>query len=162
VKRRNPQERGKYSKSKGKSFEDRMSIKMTELTGTKWLRIPASGGWKKMEGISGDLFLESNPGKTPYHVECKSGRGWSFRDLLKGKGLLWDWVSQALFDDKYNRPIVLFISFGGVIYIGLNRVSFEKGGWNCLEWFNWYFGTLPSFVKNVGRLDENEDERETS
>lgn len=111
---------GKRSKSKGRGFEQEIATIFSKWSGTKWMRVPQSGGWNKRV-VAGDVFCEreyiSVSGKreelfVPISVECKKQEGWGFEQLFRDSEkcpLRLFWEQAANDAEKIKKlPVMIF------------------------------------------------------
>ena len=94
--------RGKSSKIKGATYENKIAKKFQEVWGIRLVRTPLSGGFQKSsdnEEIRGDLSCIDKGIKFLLHPECKYQRAWKLRE----------WFNQAQEDCPSGKiPIVIF------------------------------------------------------
>lgn len=98
------------SKAKGDTYERKIAKKLTEWTGLKFERVPASGGlhWKKDNRVYGDIV--TNDPDFPFTIECKARESWNMDSLINGSKEVEKWWKQAIADAwaTGKEPMVIF------------------------------------------------------
>lgn len=116
------------SKRKGNSYELKIAKKMTEWTGLKFERVPASGGlhWRKDNRVYGDI-VTNEPG-FKYVVECKNREKWNMDNLFKGSAEVEKWWEQVTKDAVATgkQRMVIFTRNQQPDYIMLSLETFNE------------------------------------
>jgi hypothetical protein len=113
---------GRKSKTKGRSFEQEVAKLFTDWAGSKFRRVPLSGGWQSSGVVTGDIFLvaeyevasisDAPRVRFPFSVECKKQEGWDFAQLFRDSEkcpLRLFWVQAASDADKIKKlPVMIF------------------------------------------------------
>lgn len=98
------------SKRKGNSYELKIAKKMTEWTGLKFERVPASGGlhWKQDNRVYGDIVC--NMPDFPFVIEAKCRESWNMDSLINGSKEVEKWWKQVTADAEATgkQPVVIF------------------------------------------------------
>lgn len=106
------------SKNKGSKAERELAKVWERWTGYKFSRTPMSGGWAKSIESFGDLTCTDpkHSHRFPFSVECKSYKGITFNDILKGtKSDVLRFWEQASYDAKRcNKIPLLFMRENGM------------------------------------------------
>lgn len=97
-------------KAKGNVFERKIAKIMTEWTGIKFERVPASGGlhWKSDNRVYGDIVC--NDPEFPFVIECKNRQAWNMDSLINGSKEVEKWWKQVTADAEATGklPMVIF------------------------------------------------------
>lgn len=100
----------KNGNRKGGDFERKIAKLMTEWTGVKFERVPASGGlhWKNDNRVYGDIVC--NDPTFPFVVECKNRQSWNMDALIKGSKEVEKWWAQVNKDAAATglQPLLIF------------------------------------------------------
>lgn len=119
----------KNGNRKGGDFERKIAKVMTEWTGVKFERVPASGGlhWKKDNRVYGDIVC--NDPTFPFVVECKNRQSWNMDALIKGNKAVEKWWAQVNKDatDTQLTPMLIFTRNQQPDYIMLTAECFAEG-----------------------------------
>lgn len=106
------------SKNKGSKAERDLAKLWESWTGYKFARTPMSGGWAKSKDTFGDLTCtdDKHSRKFTFSVECKSYKGITFNDILKGnKSDILKFWEQATRDAMISHKIpILFMRENGM------------------------------------------------
>lgn len=106
------------SKNKGSKAERELAKVWEKWTGYKFSRTPMSGGWAKSIESFGDLTCTDpkHSSKFPFSVECKSYKGITFNDILKGtKSEIIKFWKQATYDaTRCRKQPLLFMRENGM------------------------------------------------
>lgn len=98
------------SKAKGDTYERKIAKKMTEWTGLKFERVPASGGlhWKEDNRVYGDIVC--NVEDFPFVIELKCRESWNMDSLINGSKEVEKWWKQVTADATATgkEPMVIF------------------------------------------------------
>lgn len=98
------------SKRKGNSYELKIAKKMTEWTGLKFERVPASGGlhWAADNRVYGDIVC--NVPDFPFVIEVKCRESWNMDSLINGSKEVEKWWKQVTADAEATgkQPMVIF------------------------------------------------------
>lgn len=98
------------SKAKGDTYERKIAKKLTEWTGLKFERVPASGGlhWKQDNRVYGDI-VTNNP-DFPFVIECKCREEWNMDSLINGNKKVEKWWQQVTADAEATgkKPMLIF------------------------------------------------------
>lgn len=98
------------SKAKGDTYERRIAKKLTEWTGLKFERVPASGGlhWREDNRVYGDIV--TNDPDFPFVIECKCREEWNMDSLINGSKKVEKWWQQVTADAEATgkQPMVIF------------------------------------------------------
>jgi len=144
---------GKRSKRKGKKYESRVALILSELTGAKFRRIPCSGGFNKTGGsvilehvFSGDVVCEDQ--QFAFSIEAKNRKDISLTALLKNPqtASITKYWKQCVDDARANglMPMMFFkpnsaddwvcISIDDALNIGVHRSNhIELKTFNSIE-----------------------------
>ena len=97
-------------KAKGNVFERKIAKIMTEWTGIKFERVPASGGlhWKKDNRVYGDIVC--NDPDFPFVIECKNREKWKMDNVFKGSAEVEKGWEQVTIDGIVKKLKALGIS----------------------------------------------------
>lgn len=131
---------GKRARTKGNSFENEVAKLLTKWSGSKFRRVPLSGGWQSSKVATGDLFLvaEYETARTgdglrvrfPFSVECKKQEGWDFAQLFRDseKCPLRLWWEQASNDAKIIKklPALIFARNYSPIFIMVSTLTANR------------------------------------
>jgi len=101
-----------HSKNKGNSFERDIASLLTEVTGSKWYRVPTSGAFATLSGTTdvrfqGDVYTDDENYKDVV-VECKSYATLEVNELFNKNSKFWGWIEQSKTESK-GKDWVLFI-----------------------------------------------------
>jgi len=113
---------GRKSRTKGRSFELDIAKLFTDWAGSKFRRVPLSGGWQSSDVVAGDIFLVAEYEVVgigdeprvhfPLSVECKKQEGWDFAQLFRASEkfpLRLFWVQATSDAHKIKKlPVVIF------------------------------------------------------
>ncbi len=98
------------SKAKGDTYERKIAKKLTDWTGLKFERVPASGGlhWKSDNRVYGDIV--TNDPDFPFIIELKNRESWNMDSLINGSKEVENWWKQVTADAKATgkEPMVIF------------------------------------------------------
>lgn len=83
---------GRNSLDKAKRHELEIAKILSKWVGIELVRTPMSGAW---EGCEADIWPKDPKQYFPLVVECKHQESWSIDQIMKGTGLIFDWLSQA-------------------------------------------------------------------
>lgn len=115
---------------------------MEELTGFKFARVPASGGWQK-ERITGDVACIDNE-DFEWSTECKNEEGFDLGQLLRpvndrGKTKIIHWWKQCTDDAKKRnkKPMLLFTKNHYPIYCMCFEHDILSSKWVAPD--HWFF-----------------------
>lgn len=113
-------------KAKGDNFERKIAKKMTDWTGTKFERVPASGGlhWKQDNRVYGDIIC--NDPDFPFVIECKNREAWNMDALINGSKEVESWWKQVNRDagETGKAPMVIFTRNRQPDYVMLRTKDF--------------------------------------
>ena len=117
------------SKTKGDTYERKIAKKLTEWTGLKFERVPASGGlkWAEDNRVYGDIV--TNDPDFPITIECKNREEWNMDSLINGSKKVAAWWNQVTDDTAVtgNAPMVIFTRNLQPDYVMIRAESFEEG-----------------------------------
>jgi len=95
---------------KGSDFERKIAKKMTDWTGLKFERVPASGGlhWASDNRVYGDIV--TNEPDFPFVIEAKCRESWNMDSLINGSKEVGKWWKQVTADAEATgkEPMVIF------------------------------------------------------
>lgn len=80
------------SGDKGKSYELKISKRLSAWCGFELIRTPMSGAW---QGTAGDIKPKQEDRLFPFVIECKKDESWSMEQVLAGNGKFPAWLQQA-------------------------------------------------------------------
>lgn len=130
VKKTNVEDKPKKvnGKEKGNVFERKIAKIMTEWTGIKFERVPASGGlhWKKDNRVYGDIVC--NDPEFPLVIECKNRQAWSMDALITGSAEVKKWWQQVKGDAEATgkKPVVIFTRNQRPVYVMVYQRQFDN------------------------------------
>ena len=114
------------SKVKGDTYERKIAKKLTEWTGLKFERVPASGGlhWREDNRVYGDVV--TNDPDFPFVIELKNRESWKMDSLINGSKEVEKWWKQVTADAEATgkEPMVIFSRNRQPDYIMIKTESF--------------------------------------
>ncbi len=133
------------SKAKGDAYERKIAKKMTEWTGLKFERVPASGGlhWKQDNRVYGDVV--TNDPEFPFVIELKCRESWNMDALINGSKEVEKWWKQVTTDAEATgkKPMLIFTRNRQPDYIALKLNDYHHEQKLLLV------GTRKNFFMNV-------------
>lgn len=108
------------SKKKGSKNERDVCKWWKNWTGYDFARVPSSGGlrWSRTSDTTGDIICSDQKHflKFPFSIECKSYKGITFNDILKGtkSDVLKFWGQAKLDASRSNKEPILFMRENGM------------------------------------------------
>ena len=122
----------KNPKSKGNTFERKVANMLTEWSGVKFMRTPASGAIHNFQDkrVVSDIVPPLSIGKFPFSIECKNVNcSWELSNLLEGTSetLNAHWT-QCVTDAEREGllPMLVFTKNFRKVYTVLRYVDFKR------------------------------------
>lgn len=118
----------KNAKAKGNTFELTVAKMLTEWSGQKFHRTPASGAlhWENDKRVVSDIVPPQNM-NFPFSIECKNQEvPWDFDFILTGTSTIWKFWSQASEDAQSEQlePLLVFKKNFRQIYAAMRTDTF--------------------------------------
>jgi len=142
----------KNGRAKGSGFERRTAAELTAWTGTKFTRVPMSGGWNQTGDVTPKDPKEMV--RWPLNIECKNSECWHLSVFFEYNGgvlpgCFQKWWNQCSSDAKKSKriPVLVFTRNHRPVYcmmqarvflgLGLNRtvpIYFRFGKFRVFLW----------------------------
>lgn len=133
----------KNGRAKGSSFERRTAAQLTTWTGTRFSRVPMSGGWNQTGDVTPKDPREMV--RWPFNIECKNAQCWHLSVLFEYvggvlPGCFGRWWKQCSSDAKKSKriPVLVFTRNHRPVYCMMQAKIFLKLGLNL---------TIPVYIR---------------
>lgn len=122
-----------HSGNKGKRFERKIAVMLSDWTGLPMGRTPMSGAWTKEPG---DIVCLQTGEGFPFSVECKHWENWNLDNVFHFTGHFPAWVAQMAEEAEAKSrkenslywPMLIFTRNRRPIYIMLPEEVVNAGG----------------------------------